>query len=71
LDIYVLNKPYVETEMLRAGVSLMPYLVVGFVIMVFCSCVSVMLRAAHMQQNNVYKVTLFRYSLKNSCIEKI
>ena len=30
LTVYVLNNPYVESEMVRAGVSLMPYLVVGY-----------------------------------------
>jgi hypothetical protein len=56
MRIYVLNNAYVEEEMVRAGVSLMPYLVVGFVIMVICSVTSVMLRAAYMHQNNGYKV---------------
>uniref|UniRef100_A0A0N5AZ70 SSD domain-containing protein n=1 Tax=Syphacia muris TaxID=451379 RepID=A0A0N5AZ70_9BILA len=58
LLIYPMSQTYVEEEMIRAGISLLPYLVVGFIIMCTCSVFSVMVRAAYMHQSNLYKVIL-------------
>ncbi|VDN50128.1 unnamed protein product [Dracunculus medinensis] len=58
LKIFVLSQTYIETEMVRAGASLLPYLTVGFFIMCTCSVVTVTIRAAYMHQNNFYKVIL-------------
>ncbi|VDM41009.1 unnamed protein product [Toxocara canis] len=58
LILYVLSQTYVEDEMVRAGVSLLPYLIVGFIIMCTCSAVTVIVRAAYMHQNNMYKILL-------------
>lgn len=59
LKVFVLSQTYIEEEMIRAGISLLPYLIVGFFIMCACSVVSVMVRAAYMHQSNIYKVLFF------------
>ncbi|VDK88434.1 unnamed protein product [Onchocerca ochengi] len=56
LTIYVVSKTYIEEEMVRAGTSLLPYLIVGFIIMCICSIITVMIRAAYMHQTNIYKL---------------
>uniref|UniRef100_A0A8R1XS30 SSD domain-containing protein n=1 Tax=Onchocerca volvulus TaxID=6282 RepID=A0A8R1XS30_ONCVO len=58
LTIYVVSKTYIEEEMVRAGTSLLPYLIAGFIIMCSCSIITVMIRAAYMHQNNIYKIFL-------------
>lgn len=58
LKIYAYSQSYVEEEMVRGGIIMIPYLVVGFAIMCLCSCVLVMIRALYMHQENVYKVIL-------------
>ncbi|KAK6051350.1 patched family protein [Cooperia oncophora] len=44
--------------MVRGGTIMIPYLVVGFVIMCVCSIISVMTRALYMHQENWYKIAL-------------
>ncbi|VDL74669.1 unnamed protein product [Nippostrongylus brasiliensis] len=44
VKIYAYSQSYVEEEMVRGGIIMIPYLVVGFVIMCACSIVSVMTR---------------------------
>uniref|UniRef100_A0A915BPN7 SSD domain-containing protein n=1 Tax=Parascaris univalens TaxID=6257 RepID=A0A915BPN7_PARUN len=58
VTVFVLSQTYVEEEMVRAGSSLLPYLIVGFLIMCTCSVVTVMVRASYMHQNNIYKIIL-------------
>uniref|UniRef100_A0A0R3RZG2 SSD domain-containing protein n=1 Tax=Elaeophora elaphi TaxID=1147741 RepID=A0A0R3RZG2_9BILA len=58
LTIYVVSTTYIEEEMIRAGVSLLPYLTTGFIIMCTCSVITVMVRAAYMHQNNIFKIIL-------------
>uniref|UniRef100_A0A1I7SXL5 SSD domain-containing protein n=1 Tax=Caenorhabditis tropicalis TaxID=1561998 RepID=A0A1I7SXL5_9PELO len=58
LKIYAYSQSYVEEEMVRGGIIMIPYLVVGFAIMCICSCVLVMIRALYMHQENGYKVIL-------------
>lgn len=58
LKIYAYSQSYVEEEMVRGGIIMIPYLVVGFAIMCLCSCVLVMIRALYMHQENGYKVIL-------------
>ncbi|VBB34139.1 unnamed protein product, partial [Acanthocheilonema viteae] len=58
LMIYVISTPYIEEEMVRAGLSVLPYLTVGFIIMSACSIITVMVRAAYMNQNNIFKIFL-------------
>uniref|UniRef100_A0A0K0G3N3 SSD domain-containing protein n=1 Tax=Strongyloides venezuelensis TaxID=75913 RepID=A0A0K0G3N3_STRVS len=58
LIVHAYSQSYVETEMVRGGTSLLPYLTVGFVIMCTCSVVSVMIRAYYMHQCSPVKVML-------------
>ena len=44
--------------MVRAGISLVPYLSVGFLIMCLCAGISVMVRALYMHQHSVPKIAL-------------
>ena len=57
LKIYAYSQSYVEEEMVRSGVIMVPYLVVGFSIMCLCSIILVMIRALYMHQENWYKVS--------------
>ncbi|MCP9260367.1 Patched family protein [Dirofilaria immitis] len=56
LKIYIISTTFVEEEMVRAGISILPYLIAGFIIMCTCSVITVMVRAAYMHQNNIFKV---------------
>ncbi|VDO52371.1 unnamed protein product, partial [Onchocerca flexuosa] len=58
LTIYVVSKTFVEEEMVRAGISLQPYLIAGFIIMCTCSIITVMIRAAYLRQSNIFKIFL-------------
>ncbi|CAI5439803.1 unnamed protein product [Caenorhabditis angaria] len=58
LKIYSYSQTYVEEEMVRGGIIMIPYLVVGFSIMCVCSCILVMTRALYMHQENFYKIIL-------------
>ncbi|KIH63228.1 patched family protein [Ancylostoma duodenale] len=58
VKVYAYSQSYVEEEMVRGGIIMIPYLVVGFAIMCVCSIVSVMTRALYMHQENWYKTAL-------------
>ncbi|CAD6196313.1 unnamed protein product [Caenorhabditis auriculariae] len=58
LKIYAYSQSYVEEEMVRGGIIMIPYLVVGFAIMCLCSIISVLIRALYMHQENFYKIIL-------------
>lgn len=50
------SRIYIEIEVMRAGMTMVPILGVGFVIMSICSTVTVLLSAMFMQQANFGKV---------------
>ncbi|CAI4222495.1 unnamed protein product [Auanema sp. JU1783] len=56
--VLTLSTSYVESEVVRAGMSLMPFLIVGFVIMAFISSLSTLLSALYMNQVSIHKVSL-------------
>ncbi|KAI6222228.1 Sterol-sensing domain and Patched family-containing protein [Aphelenchoides besseyi] len=58
LRTYVLSQTYVEDEMVRAGISLVPYLTVGFFIMLCCAVLSVLARSIYMHQHSIPKLVL-------------
>uniref|UniRef100_A0A914Z6M2 SSD domain-containing protein n=1 Tax=Panagrolaimus superbus TaxID=310955 RepID=A0A914Z6M2_9BILA len=58
LEIFVLSTTYVEEEMVRAGISLVPYLSVGFLIMCACAVISVVVRALYLHQHSIPKILL-------------
>lgn len=50
------SNTYVTEEVVRAGMSMIPFLAVGFAIMAVCSSCTVMMSAAYMEQASGYKV---------------
>jgi len=55
----VISTTYLEVEVVRAGLSMLPFLAVGFAIMLVCSSVTVLISAAYMQQVSIHKARLF------------
>lgn len=51
-----LSTTYLEVEVVRAGLLMLPFLVFGFIIMVLCSTCTVLLSAIYMKQASVHKV---------------
>ncbi|GMR53996.1 hypothetical protein PMAYCL1PPCAC_24191 [Pristionchus mayeri] len=58
IKVLVLSQTFVEEEMVRGGKSMLPFLVVGFIIMCCVSSFTVMLRAFYMHQENYFKIVL-------------
>uniref|UniRef100_A0A1I7XPR2 SSD domain-containing protein n=1 Tax=Heterorhabditis bacteriophora TaxID=37862 RepID=A0A1I7XPR2_HETBA len=58
IKVFAYSQSYVEEEMVRGGIIMLPYLIVGFGIMCVCSVISVMTRALYMHQENCYKIAL-------------
>ncbi|KHN70676.1 Patched domain-containing protein 3 [Toxocara canis] len=56
--VFVVTFSYVDYEITRAGLSMLPYLIVGFAIMSVCSTLSTLISAAYMQQINFHKIYL-------------
>lgn len=57
LRVMTISTTYVETEVVRAGMSMIPFLVIGFGIMAVCSTLTVLLSATYMQQYSIHKVS--------------
>lgn len=55
LHTMVISTTYLELEVVRAGLSMLPFLAVGFAIMLVCSSATVLLSAAYMQQVSIHK----------------
>ncbi|VDK65056.1 unnamed protein product [Onchocerca ochengi] len=49
---------YINYEVSRAGLSVLPYVVLGFGIMLICTTISMMISATYMQQMSSYKIYL-------------
>ncbi|CAJ0954841.1 unnamed protein product, partial [Mesorhabditis belari] len=58
IKLFVMSQSYIETEMVRGGKIMLPFLVVGFTIMCAVSVVTVSVRAWYMNQTNCYKIVL-------------
>ncbi|VDM59600.1 unnamed protein product, partial [Angiostrongylus costaricensis] len=58
IRVLTLSTSYVEAEVVRAGMSLLPFLVVGFVIMACVSSLTTFLCAFFMDQANIHKLYL-------------
>uniref|UniRef100_A0A7E4UPM4 SSD domain-containing protein n=1 Tax=Panagrellus redivivus TaxID=6233 RepID=A0A7E4UPM4_PANRE len=58
LIVYTLAQTFIEEEMVRAGISLVPYLSVGFLIMCACAVISVVVRALYLHQHSLPKIIL-------------
>uniref|UniRef100_A0A914I2W9 SSD domain-containing protein n=1 Tax=Globodera rostochiensis TaxID=31243 RepID=A0A914I2W9_GLORO len=53
-----ISQSYVEAEFVRASLSMLPYLGIGFGVMAFCTAISIPFSAAYFQQATVHKVSL-------------
>ncbi|KAL3096482.1 hypothetical protein niasHT_029841 [Heterodera trifolii] len=58
IALYVLSKSVIEDEMIRAGLSIIPYMSIGFAVMVICSVFCVYMRALYMHQHSAPKIFL-------------
>uniref|UniRef100_A0A7I4Y5P3 SSD domain-containing protein n=1 Tax=Haemonchus contortus TaxID=6289 RepID=A0A7I4Y5P3_HAECO len=58
ISVYVLTDSFITSEIVRAGLSLLPFLVIGFVIMATFSCVTFSISGIVLKQMNVHKITL-------------
>lgn len=61
LKIMTMSRTYVEKEIVRAGLTMLPFLVIGFVIMLVISSFTVMLSAIYFQQVSYHKVLCSRF----------
>lgn len=58
----ILSFFYIDAEVTRGGLSMMPYLAVGFAIMVICSSISTVMSAAYVGQFSYHKVSRFFFA---------
>ncbi|VDO20326.1 unnamed protein product [Brugia timori] len=58
IRVLMVSFHYIDYEISRAGLSILPYLVVGFCIMFICSAISTTVSAIYMQQMSIYKIYL-------------
>lgn len=58
IRVLPMSTTYVELEVVRAGMSNVPYLSLGFTIMVICSCTTVILSSYYMNQVSIHKISL-------------
>lgn len=58
LKIMTISTTYVEAEIVRAGLTMLPFLLIGFIIMAFISSFTVMLSATYFQQVSIHKVCM-------------
>ncbi|KAF8368694.1 ptr-23 [Pristionchus pacificus] len=58
IHVFPFSQTFVEEEMVRGGKIMLPFLVIGFIIMCCVSSFTVMLRAFYMHQENYFKIVL-------------
>ncbi|CEF68053.1 Sterol-sensing domain and Patched family-containing protein [Strongyloides ratti] len=58
IRVLPLSTTYVELEVVRAGMANVPYLSLGFTIMVICSCTTVLISSYYMNQVSIHKISL-------------
>lgn len=58
INVYVLTDSYITEEIVRAGLTLLPFLVIGFTIMAIFSSITFVISAYYLKQLNIYKVVL-------------
>jgi hypothetical protein len=58
VDALVLTPTYLTSEIVRAGLSLLPFLAIGFSVMVVFSTTTTAISALYMRQMNTYKVRM-------------
>ncbi|CAI2347255.1 unnamed protein product [Caenorhabditis sp. 36 PRJEB53466] len=58
VNVYILTDSYITEEIVRAGLTLLPFLVVGFTIMALFSSITFVVSAYYLKQLHVYKILL-------------
>ncbi|KAK0395298.1 hypothetical protein QR680_001212 [Steinernema hermaphroditum] len=58
VDVLVMTESFLTSEVVDAGLTLIPFLFIGFVIMCVFSSVTMGLGALYMRQMNIHKITL-------------
>uniref|UniRef100_A0A8R1HPI2 SSD domain-containing protein n=1 Tax=Caenorhabditis japonica TaxID=281687 RepID=A0A8R1HPI2_CAEJA len=58
INVYILTDSFITEEIVRAGLSLLPFLAIGFTIMATFSSVTFVLSAYYLKQLNYYKIVL-------------
>ncbi|CAP27377.2 Protein CBR-PTR-3 [Caenorhabditis briggsae] len=58
INVYILTDSYITEEIVRAGLTLLPFLVIGFIIMAVFSSITFVISAHYLKQLNIYKVVL-------------
>ncbi|KAI1727698.1 patched family domain-containing protein [Ditylenchus destructor] len=58
VDAYVLSESFLTSEVVRAGLTLLPFLVIGFTIMVIFSSITISLAALYIGQMAAHKILL-------------
>uniref|UniRef100_A0AAF5PZS6 SSD domain-containing protein n=3 Tax=Wuchereria bancrofti TaxID=6293 RepID=A0AAF5PZS6_WUCBA len=58
IRVLMVSFDYIDYEISRAGLSILPYLVLGFGITFICSAISTTISAIYMQQMSIYKIYL-------------
>uniref|UniRef100_A0A1I7TG40 SSD domain-containing protein n=1 Tax=Caenorhabditis tropicalis TaxID=1561998 RepID=A0A1I7TG40_9PELO len=58
IDVYILTDSYITEEIVRAGLTLLPFLVIGFTIMAVFSSITFAVSAYYLKQMNIYKILL-------------
>ncbi|KAK5972543.1 SSD domain-containing protein [Trichostrongylus colubriformis] len=58
ISVYILTDSFITSEIVRAGLSLLPFLVIGFTIMAIFSSVTFSMSGIVLEQMNIHKITL-------------
>ncbi|KAE9548264.1 hypothetical protein FO519_008523 [Halicephalobus sp. NKZ332] len=58
VDVVILTESHLTSEIVRAGLTLIPFLVIGFIIMVIFSSITMTLAAVYMRQMHYTKIAL-------------
>ncbi|CAD5206116.1 unnamed protein product [Bursaphelenchus okinawaensis] len=58
LHVMTISTTYVESEIVRAGLTMLPFLLIGFTIMCIVSSTTVLLSAVYFQQVSIHKISL-------------
>ena len=64
-----MSTSYVEAEIVRSGLKMLPFLLIGFIIMAAISSITVMLSAVYFQQASYHKVRRLERSI--ACASKV
>lgn len=61
INTYVLTETFLTNEIVRSGLTLVPFLLFGFIIMTIFSSITMSIAAAYVNQYNYHKVCLIIY----------